>query len=126
MLAMEFCCSLKESSPDDPPRANIAGFFEGAALEAAVAEAISAEGMDEGADKSGIDRYEEETCDGEKPRTTLVVLRSELQLTESEAAELGDWLEDESRETDLLSMVAGTVASSGAGCGIVCSGIGAR
>jgi hypothetical protein len=31
-----------------------------------------------------MDRYEDEMCEGEKPRTTLVVLRSEVPLAESE------------------------------------------
>jgi hypothetical protein len=47
---------------------------------------ISADGMDEGADRRGIDLYDELTCDGEKPLTTLVILLSEAPLAESEEA----------------------------------------
>ena len=43
----------------------------------------SAVGMDDGADKRGIDLYEELTCDGEKPLTTLVVLLTDAPLAES-------------------------------------------
>jgi len=46
--------------------------------------ARSTSGMDAGVLRRGIDLYEELTCDGEKPLTTLVVLRSEVQLTPSE------------------------------------------
>ena len=45
---------------------------------------MSAVGMEDGAVKRGIDRYEELTCDGEKPLTTLVVLRSDAPLAPSE------------------------------------------
>lgn len=45
---------------------------------------MSAVEMDDGAVKRWMDRYEELTCEGEKPLTTLVVLRSEVPLAESE------------------------------------------
>lgn len=55
----------------------------------AVMAARSTSGMDAGVLSKGIDLYEELTCDGEKPLTTLVVLRSEVQLTElADSAEL--------------------------------------
>jgi hypothetical protein len=51
-----------------------------------VAAARSAVGMDDGALRRGIDRYEELTCDSEKPLTTLVEDLSEAPLGESEEA----------------------------------------
>jgi hypothetical protein len=53
---------------------------------------MSAVGMEEGADKRGMDRYEELTCDGENPRTMLVVLLSDAPLMESDVAEETDGL----------------------------------
>jgi hypothetical protein len=50
----------------------------------------SAVGMDEGADKRGMDRYEELTRDGEKPLTTLVVLLTDVPLAESVDAGCAD------------------------------------
>ena len=54
------------------------------------AAAMSAVGIDEGADSSGTDRKDELTCDGEKPLTTLVVLLTELPLPEMELAGCAD------------------------------------
>lgn len=63
----------------------------------------SASGM-EGAETRGTDLYEELTCDGEKPRTTLVVLRSDIPLAvESEEACI-DSSEAESEVESLLSI----------------------
>jgi hypothetical protein len=59
--------------------------------------------MDEGAVRRGIDRYEELTCEGENPRTTLVVLLSEVPLAESEDAGCAEWSDASSEVTDLLS-----------------------
>lgn len=67
-------CSLKESSPEDPPRANMACFF-------VFVTAISSL---EGAVTRGTVLNEELTCDGENPLTMLVVLRSESPLAPSE------------------------------------------
>jgi len=96
---MEFACSLKESSPDDPPRANIAFFLAPGPFEV-FAATMSAVGMDEGADRSGMDLYDELTCDGEKPLTTLVELLSEVPLTESEEAGCAETSEAESEVND--------------------------
>jgi hypothetical protein len=38
--------------------------------------------MEDGADKRGMDRYEELTCEGENPRTTLVILLIDEPLAE--------------------------------------------
>ena len=62
---------------------------------------MSAVGIDEGAVGRGIDRYEELTCEGENPRTTLVVLRSEVQL--SDDAGCAEWSEAPSEVKDMLS-----------------------
>jgi len=69
-----------------------------------VVAAISAVGIDEGAVRSGMDRYEELTCEGEKPRTTLVVLRSEVPLASDEAG-WAEWSDASSEVKDLLSAV---------------------
>ncbi len=47
-------------------------------------------GIDDGAVKRGIDRYEELTCDGENPLTTLVVLFTDALLVESVEAGCAD------------------------------------
>jgi hypothetical protein len=41
---------------------------------------MSAVGMEDGAERRGMVRYEELICEGEKPLTTLVVLLSEIPL----------------------------------------------
>lgn len=61
---------------------------------------ISAVGMEDGADRRGIDRYEELTCEGEKPLTTLVVLLSDAPLVESEEAACAELSEAESEVKD--------------------------
>lgn len=49
--------------------------------------------MEEGSFNRGIDRYDEEMCEGEKPRTTLVVLRfSAIPLEDSVEADACDSL----------------------------------
>ncbi len=77
---------------------------------------MSAVGIDEGAVRRGIDRYEELTCEGENPRTTLVVLRSEVQL--SDEAGCAEWSEAPSEVKDLLStagvMICGVEVVAGA------------
>jgi hypothetical protein len=83
---------------------------------------ISVVGIDDGALRRGIDRYEELTCEGEKPLTTLVVLLSEVALVKSEDTDRIEGLETESGVKDLFS-VAGDVISSAValiccGCGI--------
>jgi hypothetical protein len=71
-------------------------------------------GIDDGAFKSGIDRYEEEMCEGEKPRTTLVVLRSDMALAESELTAGEDLSDDESWFVGLPSIAAVVGAGAGA------------
>jgi len=59
---------------------------------------------------SGIDRYDEETCEGEKPRTMLVVLRSETPLAAEEADAAGDGLSKvEFVDAVSLSATAGAI-----------------
>jgi len=80
---------------------------------------MSAVGIDEGAVRRGIDRYEELTCEGENPRTTLVVLRSEVTLPDEAAcAELS---EASSEVMDLLSTATTGVMVLGADTG--CCGV---
>jgi hypothetical protein len=45
-------------------------------------------------------------CEGEKPRTTLVVLRSDMPLAESELTAGEDLLDEASELVDLLSIAA--------------------
>jgi hypothetical protein len=73
---------------------------------------MSAVGIDEGAVRRGIDRYEELTCEGENPRTTLVVLLSEVPL--SEDARCAELSEASSEVTDLLSTTGVII------CGVCC------
>lgn len=103
---MEFCCSLNESSPDDPPRVNFVCFLGAGPCEV-LAAAMSAVGIDEGALRSGMDRYDELTCEGEKPLTTLVVLLTELPLADSELAGCAEAPEAESEVKESLSFTAG-------------------
>ena len=77
--------------------------------------AISAVGIDDGAVRRGIDRYDELTCDGEKPLTTLVVLRSD----EAES-EVTDWAEGVNSELKEVSSVGCCVMTLSA-CGMVVS-----
>lgn len=70
---------------------------------------MSAVGIDDGAESRGIDRYEELTCEGEKPLTTLVVLRSELPLAESEDTGCTEPSKGETEAKGLLSTTAGVV-----------------
>lgn len=76
--------------------------------------------MDDGAVKRGMDRYEELTCDGEKPLTTLVVLFIDAPLAESveagcaeqsEALSVDDWLSME--DVVILGMAVAGFGSSG-------------
>jgi hypothetical protein len=64
-------------------------------------------GIDEGAFRRGMSRLEEEMCEGEKPRTTLVVLRSDIPLAESELTAGEDLSDDASELVDLASIPAG-------------------
>jgi len=65
--------------------------------------------------RRGFDRYEELTCEGENPRTTLVVLLSDV--TESEDAGCAEFSEAVSEVIDLLSttvvVICGVEDSSG-------------
>jgi hypothetical protein len=85
---------------------------------------MSAVGIDEGAVRRGIDRYEELTCEGENPRTTLVELRSEVTLSDDGGcAELS---EASSEVTDLLSTAGVIICGVDVGCCGVVFGSGAR
>jgi len=64
------------------------------------AATISAVGIDDGAERRGMDLIEELTCDGENPLTTLVVLLSEVPLTEPEEAGCAEGSEAESEVND--------------------------
>jgi hypothetical protein len=59
-----------------------------------------------------MDRYEEEMCEGEKPRTTLVVLRSDIALAESELTAREDLSDDASELIDLPSIAASVAAGA--------------
>lgn len=73
---------------------------------------ISAVGIDEGAVSNGTDRYDELTCEGEKPLTTLVVLLSEV--LESDIDAEGR----DSGVSDLASALLGCAVASTCGfCG---------
>lgn len=88
LFAIEFACSLKESSPEDPPNANIVCFLGCGPLGRVALVAVrSTSGMDVGEVRRGIDLYEELTREGEKPLTTLVVLRTEVPLRVSTIAD---------------------------------------
>jgi hypothetical protein len=83
---------------------------------------MSAVGIDDGAESRGIDRYEELTCEGENPRTTLVGLRATTPLVESE-----DVREDVGLETELSDLVADeesslTSEATSAGGGVMRTG----
>lgn len=84
---IESACSLDDSSVEDDRRAKTPDFFRVVCFGASAA-AISAVGMDDGALRRGTVLYDELTCAGEKPLTTLVVLLSDvpLPLIESEEA----------------------------------------
>ena len=112
LLSMELVFSLIESSPEDPPRANIWRFLGCSAFDV-VAAARSAVGMDDGAVRRGIDRKEELTCEGEKPLTTLVEDLSEAPLTDSEEAGRAERSES-SEVNDLDSTIVGVGC-----CGVV-------
>jgi hypothetical protein len=76
-----------ESSPDDPPNANVVCFFGcGPLARVVVVAARSTSGMDAGAVRRRIDLYEELTCEGEKPLTTLVELRSQEEAVTADPA----------------------------------------
>jgi len=90
-LSNELSTNESLSDCEDPPSANIACFF---VVANRVFEARADFGPDVGPLRSGIDRYDDDTCDGEKPRTTLVVLRSDAAPTESEAVDCGDVSDD--------------------------------
>lgn len=70
-------------------------------------------GSDEGVLGSltrGTDRYDDDTCEGEKPRTMLVVLLSEIPVAAEEADAAGDALSDvDSAEAGSLSVTAGAI-----------------
>ena len=74
-LSNELSWNESLSDCDEPPSANIACFFGAVNL---VFEASADFGRDAGVVIKGIERYDEEICDGENPRTTLVALRSEV------------------------------------------------
>lgn len=102
------------SDCDDAPSANIACFF---AVARRVFEARADFGNDVGALRSGIDRYDDDTCDGENPLTTLVTLRSDVEVTESAAADCGELSDD----SVLLGGTVGAGAFDVAMAGAVCS-----
>lgn len=74
----------------------------------------SAVGMEEGAVRSGMDRYEELTCEGEKPLTTLVVLLSDVALVEDDACDPCADCSDPASEVKEVS--TGSTISGVAGC----------
>lgn len=71
-----------------------------------VLEASADFGTDEGVLIKGIERYDEEICDGENPRTTLVALRSDVADAPSVVVDTGDFCGDDA---------AGDAAFSGSG-----------
>jgi hypothetical protein len=75
-------------------------------------------GIDDGAVNRGIDRYEELTCDGEKPLTTLVVLLTDAPLAESVDAGCADCSEALS-DADVWLSIEDVVIS-----GMVVAGVG--
>ena len=110
---MESAGSLDDSSVDDEGRAKTPDFFMAAALGFSAA-AMSAVGMDEGALRRGLVLYDELTCAGEKPLTTLVVLLSEVPLTEPEDTACAEVEATEFSTTGVLGVGAGAAASCGA------------
>lgn len=75
-------------------------------------------GMEEGAVRRGMDRYEELTCEGEKPLTTLVVLLSEVALVVEDACDpCVDCSEpaSEVKEVSTGSTISGVADCSGSG-----------
>jgi hypothetical protein len=80
--------------------------------------------MDDGAVKRGMDRYEELTCDGEKPLTTLVVLFIDAPLAES--VEAGCAERSEASADDWLSMedvvISGMVVAGFGSSAVLASG----
>lgn len=75
--------------------------------------------MEEGAVKRGMDRYDELTCEGEKPLTTLVVLRSEAALAESEDKDGTEGVATDSGVDCASAMTVGSAAFSSSGTEIV-------
>jgi hypothetical protein len=80
---IESAGSLDDSSVEEERRAKTPVFLKAVGFWSSAA-AMSALGMEDGALRRGMDRYEELTCAGEKPRTTLVVLLSEVPLMDSD------------------------------------------
>lgn len=76
--------------------------------------AMSAVGMGERAKKRGIDRYEKLICEVENPRPILVVLRSEVPL--SEDAGRADLSEASSEVMYLLSAAVVVTCGVGTSC----------
>ncbi len=68
--------------------------------------------IEDGAVRSGMDRYEELMCAGEKPRTTLVVLRSDIPLAGEEVvgADVLDAPDDEAVVSALEVLMSGVVS----------------
>lgn len=96
-LSNELSTNDSLSDCEDPPSANMACFFVAANR---VFEARADFGVDAGPLRSGMDRYDDDTCDGEKPRTTLVViLRSDAVLTELAVVDCDD-LSDDGGDTE--------------------------
>lgn len=71
---------------------------------------MSAVGMEDGAVKRGIERYEELTCEGEKPLTTDVMLLAETTLPESEDKVGAEGLVTDSGVNGTSAETIGTVA----------------
>lgn len=112
---MESACSLEESSVEDDCRAKTPVFFKAVGLGlGASAAAMSAVGIDDGALRRGTVLYDELTCAGEKPLTTLVVLLSEVPLMM------------ESEDEGWAEVADATGVSSTVGVGVWGRGSGAR
>lgn len=63
-----------------------------------------------------MDRYEELMCDGENPRTTLVVLRSEAPLAAESVEDCAECVEELSAIIGVLSTTISGVDGRGADC----------
>lgn len=84
-----------------------------------VFEASADFGNEDGAVMSGMERYEDDTWDGEKPRTTLVVLCSDDSLFEVPTLERIELVDGGVADDALVSgaeMIGSAAAAFGDGC----------
>jgi hypothetical protein len=87
LFSIKFVCLLIESSPNDPPNANVVCFFGyGPLARVVVVAARSTSGMDTRAIRKRIDLYEKLTYKDKKPLTTLVELRSQEEAVTADPA----------------------------------------